>query len=113
LETFEIVLGPAAQRELKKLERRDQLTIVKVLDGLAQNSRPHGVEKLRAHPKFLRISAGKDHRVIYHIFHSMIVVLVIRDRKEAYRSLDDLDGKLAAALRAIEQEAVAQFRASG
>ena len=113
METLDIILAPAAQRELKKLERREQETVVKVLDELSINPRPRGVEKIQGNPKFFRVLAGKNHRVIYHVFQDrIIVILVIRDRKDAYRSLGDLDGKLATALHAIEKEAVQQLRAA-
>lgn len=113
MENIEIVFSPASQRELKKLERRDQIIVFKKLEELESCPRPSGMEKIQGHPKFYRVSAGRDHRIIYHIFQEkLLVVLVIRDRKEAYRSLGDLDGKLAVALQAVESRAVEEIRLS-
>lgn len=63
------------------------------------------IEKIKGHPSFFRIK-GRDMRVIYHpLTASRIVVLVIRDRKEAYRGLGGLNNKLEAALHRMEAEA--------
>jgi mRNA interferase RelE/StbE len=103
---MKIVLGPSARREIKKLIPSVQKRVVRVLEGLMDDPWPRGLEKIQGRPDFFRIRAGSDHRIIYHILQNrLIVVLVIRDRKEAYRSLDDLDGKLGAALVHIEEEA--------
>lgn len=113
MKAFEIVIAPAAQREIRKLARRDQEIALEAIQSLSQNPRPSGMEKIQGHPKFYRINAGRNHRVIYHIWNGdKIVILVVRDRKNAYRRLDDLDGKLATALNAIEQEAVELLRTS-
>ena len=113
MDPLEIILAPAALRELKKLERRELETVIKTLECLSATPRPRGVEKIQGNPKFFRIKAGKSHRVIYHVLQErIVVVLVIRDRKDAYRRLSDLDGKLATALQYIEHEAAAQLRAA-
>ncbi|MBZ0163413.1 MAG: type II toxin-antitoxin system RelE/ParE family toxin [Notoacmeibacter sp.] len=101
----EIVFAPAAKRELKKLTKDDQRKIVKAIEALPSDPRPRGVEKVKGHPKFYRIKAGGDHRVVYHIIQErLIVILVIRNRKDAYKTVGNLDNKLNAALLEIEEE---------
>lgn len=96
---LEIVLAPAAVRDLRGLDRSVQKSVVALLDRLATDPRPPGAEKLRGHASFWRVRTG-NYRVIYHIEDErLIVVLVIRDRKDVYRTLDTLDAKLAAARR--------------
>lgn len=96
---LDIVLAPAAERDFRRLDRSVQKKVVALLDRLAADPRPPGAEKLRGHSGFWRIRTG-DHRIIYHVEDGrLIIVLVIRDRKDVYRALDTLDAKLAAARR--------------
>jgi mRNA interferase RelE/StbE len=107
---LEIVFSPAARREIKKLTREIQRLVFDTLESLQKTPRPRGVEKIQGHPDFFRVKAGREHRIIYHIFRErLLVVLVIRDRKDAYKGLDDLDGKLGAALSAIEEDALSRL----
>lgn len=94
---YEVRFAPAAKRELKKLDRTAQRKIVKKLGELEKNPRPSGVEKLSQDPRFWRVKAG-DYRVVYTIEDNskIVVVVVVRHRKEAYRNLDQLDHRLVA-----------------
>jgi mRNA interferase RelE/StbE len=114
VKTPEIVVAPAAKRELRKLECGVQKLVIGVIETLSTDPRPQGVEKLQGHPKFYRIAAGKNHRIIYHILRNrLVVILLVRDRKDAYRNLGDLDGKLSAALIGLEDRVRAIVRATG
>lgn len=94
----EVVVGKAAEREIRKLPKAAQRVVVKALEKLAGTPRPPGAEKLSGRPAFYRLRAG-DYRIIYAIrAERLVIVLVVRDRKEAYRGLEDLDGKLAQAM---------------
>ncbi|PBB19323.1 type II toxin-antitoxin system RelE/ParE family toxin [Mesorhizobium sp. WSM4313] len=105
MDDLEVVFSPAARREIKKLARDTQRLVLETLEELQKTPRPRGVEKIQGHPDFYRIKAGHDHRIIYHILRErLLVVLVIRDRKDAYKGLDDLDGKLGAALQSIDEQ---------
>lgn len=105
MEAIEIHISPAAKREIKKLTKQAQKVIIEALQGLAACPRPRGVEKITDRPDFLRIPAGRNHRIIYHIRgNNLVIVLVVRDRKDAYKGLDALDAKLAAAISAIAEE---------
>jgi mRNA-degrading endonuclease RelE of RelBE toxin-antitoxin system len=84
------------------------------LESLSITPRPRGVEKLQGHPRFYRITVGKSHRLIYHILREkLIIVLLIRDRKDAYKAIDDLDGKLEVALLHIEDVVTTKLRKVG
>ncbi len=96
---LEIVFSPAARREIKKFDKQIQIRFIKAVEALSLDPRPSGAEKIQGHPGFLRIRAGADHRIIYSILQDRIVVIVVlRDRKDAYRGLGDLDDKLKAAM---------------
>ncbi|MEE4012085.1 hypothetical protein V1T76_08500, partial [Roseibium sp. FZY0029] len=98
--TPEVIFAPAAKREIKKLSKDRQKDVIAALKKLQDGSETLVIEKIKGHPSFFRIKAGKDMRVIYHpITATRFVVLVIRDRKNAYQNLGDLGQKLKAALQ--------------
>ena len=99
LEALQIVVGNTAKRELKKLPKAAQAQITKALEKLSTNPRPRGAEKLQGHPAFFRIRCG-EYRIIYAVRADIrhVVVVVIRDRKDAFKGLEQLDSKLASAL---------------
>ena len=84
---YSVILSPAAHRDYKKLPKSELPAINKSIDGLAENPRPHGYQKLKNRNAF-RFRAG-DYRIIYEIHDAEIIVFVIRirHRKEAYRGL--------------------------
>lgn len=92
--TIEVVVGPAAERELGKLDQNSLRTVAKAIDRLQKEMRPRGVEKIQGHPGFFRIRAG-DFRIIYFpMSDDRLVILVVADRKNAYRSVGDLEKRL-------------------
>ncbi|WP_417463256.1 type II toxin-antitoxin system RelE family toxin [Kordiimonas sp.] len=94
MQTIEVVISPAAERDLRKLNPRALKAVAKAIDQLEQNLRPRGVEKIQGHPGFYRIRAG-DFRVIYYpMTGDRIAVLVVADRKDAYRGVGNLDERL-------------------
>ncbi|MFZ1107187.1 MAG: type II toxin-antitoxin system RelE/ParE family toxin [Rhodomicrobium sp.] len=101
---YQVKIARSAAKDLKSLEKKDRKKILKALDKLQVTPHPRGVEKLTDCPGFLRLRAG-DFRIIYTImFDSLLVlVLVIRDRKDAYKGLDNLDHKLATAIRELTE----------
>lgn len=102
MNTYTVVVADPAKREIKKLTHPARLQIVKTLRKLEENPRPFGAEKLRSHPNFYRVRSG-DYRIIYGIKSEInaAIVLVVRDRKDAFKGLDQLDGKLADALTKV------------
>lgn len=81
---FRIVLKKSAQKELTKLPVQIGRRIKIVIDGLAQNPRPHGYTQLNefevpsVDPKNLyRIRVG-DYRIIYTIEEEIITVTVVK-----------------------------------
>lgn len=101
-----VVISPAAKRQIKKLTKDRQKQTVELLRALENGSETLAIEKIKGHPSFFRIRRG-DMRVVYHyLTRNRVVILVVRDRKDAYRGLDDLKQKLFTALKEIgEQQA--------
>ncbi len=79
-------LAPAAQRQLKALDKPTQQRIVRHLRKLDDNPRPHGTEKLTGSEDFYRIREG-DYRIIYTIKDKELIILVVKigHRKDVYR----------------------------
>ena len=95
---YEILVAPAAEREIRKLRPKQQTRILDQIEALRTEPRPRGVEKLSQNPRFWRIRAG-DYRVIYFIDDQkrLTIVLVVRHRKDAYRNLEQLNPQIVAA----------------
>lgn len=85
---YTVLLAPAAERQLKTLDKPLQQRITKRLTRLGDNPRPHGVDKLAGEDNLYRVREG-EYRIIYTIQDKELIVLVvkIRHRKEVYRKL--------------------------
>ena len=83
---YQVVYQPSAERQLRKLPRALQRRILNKTDTLAIDPLPHGVEKLSGESDLWRIRIG-DYRVIYHLRHKQLLVLVLKigHRREVYR----------------------------
>jgi mRNA interferase RelE/StbE len=82
-------IAPAAQRELKRLPRSLQVSILAKIVALARD--PHSssqVKRLKASPGRFRLRVG-DYRVLYLLDEESRIVRVerIRHRRDAYRDL--------------------------
>lgn len=100
---MEVVISPSAEREIKKLTKDDQKRIFATLRKLRDGSETLEIEKIKGHPSFFRIKCGKNYRIIYHPMSAeRVVVLVVKDRKAAYRNLGDLNAKLQTALQRLQ-----------
>lgn len=95
---YGVKLVDAAVKEIRKLPRTAQKRVITCLENLSKDPRPSGVEKLSENPRFWRVRSG-DYRIIFYIDDAerLVVALVVRHRKDAYRNLDQLDARLMAA----------------
>lgn len=93
MDLYRVELTKSAAKEIKKLQRDDQKRVVKALGDLRSTPRPRGVEKLKENPSFYRIKVGRDLRIVYLVADEerLVVIALIRDRKDAYRGIADLD----------------------
>lgn len=82
---YKIEIDKRAEKELRKIQKKDRIRILDAIQNLAANPRPKGCKKLFNRPGY-RIRIG-DFRVIYSIFDEKLIVIVIKiaDRKEIYR----------------------------
>jgi mRNA interferase RelE/StbE len=85
---YTVEVAPAAQRQIRKLDSETQRRVLKVLEQLGAEPRPHDSIKLQAAEDFYRVRIG-DYRVIYEISDRRLVVLVLKvgNRRDIYRNL--------------------------
>ena len=81
---FDVKLTPAAQRDLKRIDKQRLGQIRDTLDGLEQDARPYQSESLGS--DLFRVRTG-DYRIVYWIDFkaSQVHVTKIRDRKDVYK----------------------------
>lgn len=83
---YRIEFKPSAEKSLAKLPTDLQKRIVRAVELLAKDPRPHGVVKMAGDDNLWRIRVG-DFRVVYEIHDSVLLVMVLRvgHRREVYR----------------------------
>jgi mRNA-degrading endonuclease RelE of RelBE toxin-antitoxin system len=89
--SYEVRFSRKAQKYIDSMQNKDAKIVAGVLQRLARAPR-ESAEKLKQNPSFWRVHAG-NHRIVYLILddRKMIIVALVRDRKDAYRDLDKLD----------------------
>lgn len=83
---YAVEIMDAAARVLASLGRRQQRQVAARIDGLADNPRPRGCQKLQGAEELYRVRSG-DYRIVYQITDERLLVLVIRigHRREVSR----------------------------
>ncbi|MGI8508153.1 MAG: type II toxin-antitoxin system RelE family toxin [Gemmatimonadaceae bacterium] len=83
---YQILIDPAAVRELKKFALRVRRSVAEAINALAENPRPLGSRKLAGSTNGYRIRVG-DYRISYHIADKVLHVLIVKvgNRKGVYR----------------------------
>ena len=83
---------PAAIRDLKRLPKGVQTTVVSAIGSLADNPRPHGYEKIEGSGDIYRIRCG-DYRMLYRILDDVLTVVIVRTRhrREVYKHISQLE----------------------
>jgi mRNA interferase RelE/StbE len=83
--SYRLLIKPSAIKEIETIPKRNRLRIVKRIQGLSENPRPPGCEKLSGEEKY-RVRQG-SYRVVYSIDDQAREVLVVKvgHRKDVYR----------------------------
>ncbi len=79
--SYKILIKPSAVKEIESIPSKDRSRIVYRIQGLAENPRPPGCEKLSGQEKY-RVRQGK-YRILYQIFDDEVVVIVVKVGKRA------------------------------
>lgn len=83
---YDVLLERSAERDLKRLDRREFQRIVPALEALAGDPRPKGCRKMSGSVSDWRIRVG-DYRVVYEIDDGAkeVRVMRVRHRSNVYR----------------------------
>lgn len=82
---FELKVRPSVARDLKTIPKQSVLKILQRIEGLRDDPRPVGCEKLSGLERY-RIRQG-SYRILYSIFDIEVVVEIVKvgHRKDVYR----------------------------
>ena len=82
---YELRIKASVAKDLRDLPKTDVRRIVERIEGLREDPRPFGCEKLSTLERY-RIRQG-NYRVIYEIFDAEIVVEIVKigHRRDVYR----------------------------
>ena len=85
MDAYKLLIKPAAVKELEAVHQKDRRRIIWRIQGLAEDPRPPGCEKLSGEDKY-RVRQG-DYRVIYLVNDESreVFVFKIGHRREVYR----------------------------
>ena len=84
--SFSIELSATAEKQLRKMNQADQLSILRVISALGNTPRPRGARKLQGYADVFRVRVG-HYRIIYSIEAKRLVVIILKvgHRKDVYR----------------------------
>lgn len=84
--TFRVDVAPAALRQIRRLDPPAKRRIQAAIELLADEPRPSGAKKLAGGEGEWRVRTG-DHRIVYEIHDSVLLVLVVAvgHRRDIYR----------------------------
>jgi mRNA interferase RelE/StbE len=83
--SYRIVFKQSVAKDLRPIPKKDVQRILKRINGLADDPRPVGVEKLGGDEKY-RIRQG-NYRILYVIEDDIITVTIVKvgHRRDVYR----------------------------
>jgi len=85
VESYRLLIKPSAIKELEAAPVKDRRRLAARIQGLANEPRPAGSEKLTGHDPY-RVRQG-DYRVVYEVSDAQrtVTVFKIDHRREVYR----------------------------
>ncbi len=83
---YRIEVSATAERQIRKLERVDQVRVLKAIQALVSEPRPPGCRKLQGYDDVFRIRVDQ-HRILYSVERGRLVVIILKvgHRKDVYR----------------------------
>ena len=82
---FRVSYHPEAKKQLEKIEpQKVRRQVLRKIDGLKKNPKPAVAKKLSGRDDEFRLRQG-EHRIVYALQGSEIVILKIGHRREVYR----------------------------
>jgi len=86
--SYRIEVSATAEKQIRKLPRKDQVRVLRAIRPLATEPMPPGSRRLRGYDDVFRIRVGM-YRILYRVEgrRLLIIILKIGHRREIYRSL--------------------------
>lgn len=83
---YSIEVSATAEKQLRKLSQKDQISVLKRIQELSREPRPNHSRKLRGLDNIYRVRVG-NYRVLYSIEnkHLIIIILKVGHRRDVYR----------------------------
>ena len=83
---YSIEVSATAEKQLRKLSKKDQISVLKRIQELSREPRPNRSRKLRGPDNIYRVRVGK-YRILYSIEnkHLIIIILKVGHRRDVYR----------------------------
>jgi mRNA interferase RelE/StbE len=85
--SYSVLVTQVAARQLEAIgSRRDRERVAARIAALADDPRPHGIEKLSGHEQKYRVRQG-DYRILFEIEDQRLIVYVIKvgHRRDVYK----------------------------
>jgi mRNA interferase RelE/StbE len=84
--SFSVELTRTAEKQLRRIAKRDRNRLVEAIQGLADRPRPQGARKLQGYHDVYRIRVGQ-YRVVHEIIEDRVIVIVLKvgHRKDIYK----------------------------
>jgi mRNA interferase RelE/StbE len=82
---YNILIKPSAVKEIENIPQKDRLRIIQKIQGLANNPRPQGCEKLTGENRY-RIRKGV-YRIVYSVADRELHIIVVKvgHRRDVYK----------------------------
>jgi len=86
MEKYRITIKKSAAKELEEVPAKDLRKLVKRIQTLSANPRPHGPQKLSSREQY-RLRQG-DYRIVYSIDDRRVLIDIVKigHRRDIYRS---------------------------
>ncbi len=84
--SYRVEVSATAERQIRRLARRDQLRVLRAVRELSDEPHPRGCRKLRGYEDVFRLRVG-TFRVLYSVESERILVIILKvgHRKDIYR----------------------------
>ena len=83
---YEVEISHSAERQLRRLPRKDQVRVVRVMQARAVDPIPRGARKLSGFDDVFRVRTGR-YRILYSVSRRTVVIVVLKvgQRRDVYR----------------------------
>jgi mRNA interferase RelE/StbE len=84
--SYSVELTRTAEKQLRRIAKRDRSRLVEAMHGLADRPRHRGGRKLQGYDDVYRIRMGQ-YRIVYEILEDRVIVIVLKvgHRKDIYK----------------------------